>query len=560
MIRKTCAVSGREFVVTDEDLVFYEKMGVPVPTLCPDERQRRRLSWRNERVLFKRKCDKTGESIISIYPEDVPFSVYSKQYWQSDDFDPLEYGRDFDFSKNFFPQFKALLHDVPKQSLMQDGEIVNSDYAQFVGWLKDCYLVFDCGKSESCLHGNLMVYCNDCVDCTNVFNSELCYECTDCYDGYNLRFSQNCKSCSDSWLLKNCVGCKNCFGSVNLRQKEYCFMNEQLTKASYEKKIESLGLHEYSSVKSIRDQFFEFSQQFAYRGSEIVNCENCTGHELRNCKNTHRSFSCTDLEDCKFCYYVHSNTKFCYDCCTFGEDMSFCYETASCGGVLGSIGFTDCRFCTYCYYGGANLTYCFACHRNTQDCFGCTDLKKGKYCILNKQYSKEEYFELKDKIIEHMKVTGEWGEFFPIEDSPFPYNHTHAIEHFPLTEDEAVAQGLNWHEESSPQPLSQKERDLVVPDSIDDVEDEILSQVLYCELTGKPFKLVQLELDFYRKMQLPLPRLHPDQRHKSRMSFRNADRLWDRQCSECDIEITSSYPEARPEKILCEECYTRNVG
>ena len=35
-----------------------------------------------------------------------------------------------------------------------------------------------------------------------------------------------------------------------------------------------------------------------------------------------------------------------------------------------------------------------------------------------------------------MKSTGEWGEFFPHEMSPFGYNETVAQEYFPMTEDE----------------------------------------------------------------------------------------------------------------------------
>ena len=37
-----------------------------------------------------------------------------------------------------------------------------------------------------------------------------------------------------------------------------------------------------------------------------------------------------------------------------------------------------------------------------------------------------------------MKSTGEWGEFFPHEMSPFGYNETVAQEYFPMTEDEVA--------------------------------------------------------------------------------------------------------------------------
>ena len=59
---KVCAVSGAEFEVTDGDREYYAKVGVPEPTLCPEERARRRMAFANQRNLFGRKCDATGNA------------------------------------------------------------------------------------------------------------------------------------------------------------------------------------------------------------------------------------------------------------------------------------------------------------------------------------------------------------------------------------------------------------------------------------------------------------------------------------------------------------------
>ncbi len=47
---------------------------------------------------------------------------------------------------------------------------------------------------------------------------------------------------------------------------------------------------------------------------------------------------------------------------------------------------------------------CFYCKLLTgcQNCFGCISLRNASYCILNKQYTKEEYEALVPQIIEHM--------------------------------------------------------------------------------------------------------------------------------------------------------------
>lgn len=46
-----------------------------------------------------------------------------------------------------------------------------------------------------------------------------------------------------------------------------------------------------------------------------------------------------------------------------------------------------------------------------------------------------------------MRASGEWGEFFPIEISPFGYNETVAQEYFPLSKDDCKKQGWSWRED-----------------------------------------------------------------------------------------------------------------
>ena len=134
--RKTCAVSGTQFPIFQSDLDFYTKISptfagqkfqIPTPTLCPEERQRRRLSFRNERKLYRRQCDASKKSIISIYSPDKPYKVYDQKIWRSDARDPMEYGMDFDFTRNFTEQFGDLMMKVPRLSLVTKMN-ENSDY------------------------------------------------------------------------------------------------------------------------------------------------------------------------------------------------------------------------------------------------------------------------------------------------------------------------------------------------------------------------------------------------------------------------------------------------
>jgi len=62
----------------------------------------------------------------------------------------------------------------------------------------------------------------------------------------------------------------------------------------------------------------------------------------------------------------------------------------------------------------SDLAYCDNCY-SCKDCIGCVGLNKKRYCILNRQYSKEEYETLAATIIKQLRETGEWGKFFPVD-------------------------------------------------------------------------------------------------------------------------------------------------
>src|SRR3989339_599233 len=185
--QKTCKQCDQSFIIEEEDLEFYnkisptfngEKYQIPVPTLCPNCPQQRRLSFRNERNLYNRKCDLTGKQIISIYSPDKPYKVYDQEAWWSDKWDPLEYGKEFDFSRPFFDQFKELQVVVPRVSLTNTNS-ENSEYTNYTANNKNCYLIFSnsYGHNENCYYGTCLSKSKNCVDSINIFDCELTFDC-----------------------------------------------------------------------------------------------------------------------------------------------------------------------------------------------------------------------------------------------------------------------------------------------------------------------------------------------------------------------------------------------
>src|SRR3989339_391032 len=126
----TCQNCNQQFQIEPEDSAFYQKVETLEPTWCPLCRQIRRLSFRNELNLYRRKCDLTGADIISMYSPDKPYKIYGVEAWWSDKWDPFTYAREFDFNRPFFEQFAELQREVPRMALNSINN-ENSDYTNY---------------------------------------------------------------------------------------------------------------------------------------------------------------------------------------------------------------------------------------------------------------------------------------------------------------------------------------------------------------------------------------------------------------------------------------------
>jgi hypothetical protein len=225
-------------------------------------------------------------------------------------------------------------------------------------------------------------------------------------------------------------------------------------------------------------------------------------------------------------------------------------------GALEGSQLKNSAFVFYC----SHVEYCENCHHLING-FGCSAIRKGEYMILNKTYSKEKYYELKEKIITELKNDKTYGQFFPASLAPFAYNETLAHDFFPLTKNEAIKRGFRWEDKTTGTYGKETNKKGEVPNSIEGVDEKILNEILVCEECNKNFRITQAELSFYKRMNLPLPHKDFECRHKARMSKRNPRKLWHRKCMKegCLNEFETSYAPGRPEIVFCETCYQQEI-
>ncbi len=565
--KKTCQNCKKDFIIEPEDFNFYEKMKVPAPTFCPDCRIVRRMSWRNERVLYKRKCDATGKDVITMFSPEQPVLVYERNYWWSDKWDQNAAGRDYDFSKPFFQQFKELFEKAPLPNLA-NSNCISSEYGNHNADLKNCYLVYASFGAEDLSYCSGVVGSKNSLDLYIANRSTYCYDDTECGGLNRVFFSYDSDDSVNCAFLHACKNMIDSLGCINMRNKAHAIFNQLYSKEDYEKERAKYDFGSYKTLCDFRKKFSEFIKQYPRRHAFSYKSLNTVGDVILNSKNVYMGFDIYgNVEDSK--YVIHGvDGRDVYDAYGFGGNADNSYEIVDTG-----IEATRNLFAIFTH-SCQDTNYTYACQAS-KDLFGCIGLRSKRYCILNKQYTKDEYEALLPKIIQHMNDMPyvdrkgriyKYGEFFPAEISPFAYNETIAQEYYPKIKQEVLEEGYRWKEVDIKQyKITVQPADL--PDHIKDVSDDILNQVIACEHAGNcneqctgAFKIIPSELNFYRTMNLALPRLCSNCRHYYRLSQRNPFKLWDRTCAKCGKEIKSSYAPNRPEIIYCESCYNAEVA
>jgi hypothetical protein len=583
---RKCQNCKNDFTIEPDDFSFYEKIKVPPPTWCPECRMKRRMAFRNERKLFRREDFLTGEKILSIIPpESGHITTKEKDWWSQEKWDALDYGVDFDPSKPFLAQLFELFKKVPKYQSAAT-RMINSEYSGNAANLKNCYLCFNSNFSEDCAYGNGVDYSKNCYDLSHVQKSERCYDSfwlTNCYDA---SFSSQCDECVSVWFSKNCRGCTNCFGCVNLVNKSNCFFNIELSKEEYEKKLKEMHLDSWSNIKEIKEKVKNFWLKFPNKYIQGVQNAEVYGEYITHSKNVKNSYLVREGKDLRYVQYSQTpSVQDSMDTTLTGFNSELLYEDAICGW-----GGTRFKFCVECWDGGRDFEYCLYCGRLPTDLFGCVGItKKQQYCILNKQYSKEEFYTLRKKIIKHMDEMPyidnkgrvyKYGEFFPPEFSPFAYNQTIISEHFQSNKEEAEKFGMRWQESvSSEYPITILAKDL--PDSIYDVSDEIVKEVIECEHCKRAYRVILSEFNFLKILGISLPHLCVDCRHDARIALRNKSKIYTRTCmcrgmtsekniykntiehfhkeENCPNTFLTSYSSDRADIVYCEKCYQQEV-
>jgi hypothetical protein len=500
-----------------------------------------------------------------MYNKDVPVQVFCNDCWWADDWDGTEYAMEYDPNKNFFEQVYELSRKTPwvAQEVIAPT-MVNSEYCNGASYLRNCYLTFWADYCENITNSSMILHLKDSSDCLRGYYSEVCYESVGLGRCFRTFFSEECDDCVDVWFSRNCYNSNNCIGCVNLRGASYCIFNQQYSKEEYAKKITELGLDSWENIQKLRKEAQKFWLTLPYRAyhGHSLNL-NVTGDYIYESKNSFDMYISNGAEESRYCQFITvPKARECYDYSGWGANVERVYETHSSGENVNDVKFSYCA-----YTDSMDVEYSIWTVAGKNN-FGCVNLKRKKYCILNKEYTKEEYEKLKKEIIEQLKRepyideqgrAWTYGETFPLKQSLFGYNETTGMRFLPKTKEQALSEGLKWYEgEQAEYKTTIDGEDL--PEKITETVDSILNEVIRCVECNRGYKIGQLELTLLRKMGIPVPHSCPQCRIKNRFSRMDPLKLWKRICEKCSMEITTAYAPERPEIVYCESCYQQAIS
>ncbi|KKP83514.1 MAG: hypothetical protein UR85_C0004G0108 [Candidatus Nomurabacteria bacterium GW2011_GWF2_35_66] len=494
-----------EFNITKEDIEFLKMLRVPAPNYCPTCRRIRRFTHLNFFRLFKRKCNAVdhNEMMISILPEECPFPVYDYKYFVGDDFDPFSFGVKYKKGDSPMETLLQLRRGFPMPSFLnRDLLSVNSEYSNSGHDIKNGYYVTSCYHSEDIWYSGFLNKSRNIMDSQIVLDSELVYNSVDSEYLYKSSFTYFSSHCIDSMFLFDCRNCQDCFGCVNLRNKRYCVFNEQFSKEDYESFLSSIKPFSRETISIYEEKFWELVKKLPMNGSRNSNSINSYGINLKNSKDLYDVFDSKNAENIRHAEGPIGN-KDSMDFLYSGGNSSRVYGTINIGSHSNEVRFSvSSKTCTNCEF--------IFNSKNLNNCFMCFGLQNKSYCILNNQYSPDEYYKIIDEIKSEMLERGEYADGLGMEFSAQAYNFSVGQFAFPLDDKEIEKFGgfVAKEPKTNAEGIEIISKDKL-PKTIKEVTDEILNKAIECEITGKPFRIIASELEFYKRMDIPLPTIHP---------------------------------------------------
>lgn len=474
-----------------------------------------------EKIKEKRKKTPWREYLIWVCSW-LPFSYYKNSWFISrypisnriknlvdiNNFLENEFSTDYDISKNFFEQLVNFQRKSTLWNILHYSKNENSDFSDIVLSSKNCYL------SNSIIIDWLNVLYSFQVkeNSHNIFNSTLVWNNSEniyfsswIINSFKIFYSKFILNSNNIWFSWNLNWCNECILCNNLENKFYCIKNKQFDKETYLKEKKKI----LESKKSFINIYLKLNIRWNNNWENIIN-----SYFVRESENVVSWLMCYKIKNWRnimFWWWKWDNENI-YDSMSWwtiwNTDFYWVWSAWA-----NSSNIYICNNITY----SSNIYYSFHLE-NCSFCIWCIWLKNKSFCILNKQYSKEEWYELANKIFASMDANWILWDFFPWSLNPFYFNDTMAyLIDDSFTKEEVEAKWYMWRDSEIKVDIPDwaeivKTSDLVNFQWFDSnwnwhINPEIMKKVIQDD-NWNIYKIVPMEYEFLMKHNLPLPEIH----------------------------------------------------
>ncbi len=446
------------------------------------------------------------DNLISRFPKSERIKIIDKDSFNESRDDLTKKWIEYNFEKDFFGNFSFILSNTPIASIFHYKDNLNSDYTDIAvdsknAYLSSCVVLYSQNVCYSFMVRGECIYIFNSLYVSE--NSENVYFSRWVIKSYKIFYSSYITNSNNIWFSSNLIWCSECISCSNLINQKYCINNKKLSKQNYLKEKDKIlknkrdFLNKYINTDKIWKNYWSENISWNY----VINSENV--------ENGNYVSWTQDAKNIMFIWAKSLNKNF-YD--VFIAWWSWRYDNYWVQNTWGS----DLVFCSACIWYSMNIFYSYFLD-GCSYCIWCVWLKNKSYCILNKQYSKEEWEIMADKIFNQMNIDWILWDFFPWDLNPFYFNDTVAWLIWWFLKEEVEKEGYMWRKEEI--KIDIPEWSVIVKSSeLNDfqyynknwewtINPEIMKKVIVDEKWNY-YRIVKMEYDFLVKHWLPLPEIH----------------------------------------------------
>ena len=547
---RTDPITGERWTMTERELEIIRMHKVPPCKYSSLTRQKIMTAHFNSGQWWYNKHAETGKPIITSSHPSTGVKVLNDEEWFDRDFQSIN--QEIDFDRSFFDQMYELKLKVPVSATRNFEKPENSiclasygdqnSYFVAASKSKDTFFSIVALDTES----SNMVYNSQAItNSSHVIHSERIFNC---------QFVSESRDCMNSDFIFDCRNCEYCFGATSKRNKKYLWFNEQLTQTEWEKRRAEVDLGSRQVSTEYKEQYDQLVAKAVWPENFNEKVENSTGEYL------------TEVTDCEMVYFANGGARNEYHTTwSMGktENNSFCANPSGSQYSYLSSAINSCNKALFSIWTvrSQNVEYCQDCY-DCEDCFACVGLRHKRFCILNKQYSEDEYWDQVDKIKCAMLDSSEYGEPMSGRFTVGYFMESGSVRYFQSDREFGEKIGAHLFDPNTNDAIGEelmKSMDVTdannAPDSCDDLDGWVW-KVLYDSGYNRRYAYLPSEVDLYKRLRIAPPVEHHVKRVYDFVQGSNNGVFKDSQCVQCGKKVmVSTNPKFPNRKIYCKKDY-----